>query len=139
MVNYESVFNDSFGRILHLEGAGEALFSDFYERFISSSPEAAEKFKNTDMNRQRKMLKDSFYHMLSFSKAREVPDYLAQIAETHDRNHYNIGSELYDSWLECLIDTVEKHDSHFSDDVELAWRLVMAKGIAYMKFKSRIN
>ena len=135
MANYESVFSDSFGRILHTEGVGEAFFTDFYEDFVSSSPDAAEKFKDTNMKKQRKMLKESFYHMLSFSVTKVVPDSLVQIAETHNRDHYDIRPALYDLWLECLISAAEKHDSQFNDNVELAWRLTMAKGIAYMKFK----
>ena len=134
-MDYDSVFNSSFSRILHEQGAGEAFFRDFYRRFVPSSSEVVEKFKNADMNKPQKMLKESFYHMLSFSLTKEVPDYLSQIAETHNRDHHDIRPELYDQWLECLIRTVKEHDAQFGDDVELAWRLVMAKGIAYMKFK----
>jgi hemoglobin-like flavoprotein len=135
MTNYESVFNESFGRILRMQEAGDAFFTDFYETFTASSPEVAEKFKNTDMEKQRRMLKASFYHMVSLSATKEVPDDLARIAETHNRDHYDIRPELYDLWMECLIRAVGRHDSRFTDDVELAWRLVMAKGIAYMKFR----
>lgn len=134
-MNYEVAFSDSFGRILRADGTAEAFFNDFYEQFISSSREVAEKFKNTNMEKQRKMLKASFYNMLSFSTEKEAPDHLAHIAETHNRDHYDIRPELYDLWLECLIGTAMKHDSQFTDDVELAWRLVMAKGIVYMRFK----
>jgi hemoglobin-like flavoprotein len=134
-LNYETVFNDSFGRILSEEGTGEAFFGDFYREFLASSPEVAEKFRNTDMKQQEKMLKGSFYNLLSFSTTNEVTDYLASVAEKHDRNHRDIKPKLYDLWLECLISAVERHDAEFSDDVELAWRLVMAKGIVYMKFR----
>jgi hemoglobin-like flavoprotein len=135
MADFEAAFNASFGRILHTETVGEPFFTDFYERFTSSSREVAEKFKNTNMEKQRTMLKASFYHMLSFSTAKEPPDYLDHIAETHSRDHYDIRPELYDLWLECLISAAMKHDPEFTDDIELAWRLVMAKGIVYMKFR----
>lgn len=133
-MNCETVFNDSFGRILQEAGTGEAFFRDFYDEFLSSSPEVASKFSHTDMDRQQKMLKGSFYQLLSFSTTNEVSDYLAGIAETHNHSHNDIRPELYDLWLDCLISAVAKHDAQFSADVELAWRLVMAKGIAYMKF-----
>lgn len=135
MTDYQSVFSDSFGRILRAQGVGEEFFADFYDRFISSSPEVAEKFQDTDLVKQRTMLKESFYHMLSFSVSTGVPDALARIAGTHDRDHHDIRPDLYDLWLDCLIGTAAKHDPQFSDDVELAWRLTMAKGIAYMKFE----
>ena len=135
MANYEAAFNDSFGRILRAKELGEPFFSDFYKEFILSSREVAEKFKNTNMEKQRTMLKASFYHMLSFSTAKEPPDFLDRIAKTHNRDHYDIRPELYDLWMECLIGAAKKHDSQFTDNVELAWRLVMAKGIVYMKFQ----
>ena len=109
-MNYESVFNDSFGRILREKGTGEAFFSDFYREFLASSPEVAEKFKDTDMKEQEKMLKSSFYNLLSFSTTKEVTDYLSFVAEKHDRQHHDIQPKLYDLWLECLISAVERHD-----------------------------
>jgi hemoglobin-like flavoprotein len=135
LMNYETVFNDSFGRILSEEGAGEAFFHDFYRDFLSSSPEVSDKFRSTDMREQQRMLKASFYHLLGFSSSDSVPEYLADVAEAHDRNHNDIRPGLYDLWIECLMGAVKKHDNEFSDDVELAWRLVMAKGIVYMKFR----
>lgn len=47
----------------------------------------------------------------------------------------DIHPELYDLWLECLIETVAEFDDGFRDEVELAWRLVLSPGIVYMKFK----
>lgn len=135
VLDYESVFNESFHRILSEEGTGEEFFSDFYREFLASSPEVARRFRDTDMARQRKMLKSSFYTMLRFSTSSEVTDELAAIAQSHDRDHHDVPPQLYDHWLECLLSAVERHDAQFADDVELAWRLVMAKGIACMKFR----
>ncbi len=135
MVNYETIFNDSFRRIQDNPQGGDHFFKVFYDRFISSSPEVAEKFEHTDMAAQRRVLKGSFYHVLNFFVTKEASDYLADIALTHDRHHRDIRPDLYDLWLECLIHTVEEHDDKFSDEVELAWRLVMVNGITYMKFK----
>ena len=87
------------------------------------------------MDKQHKMLKESFYNLMSFSVFKEVPESLARVAATHNQANYDIRPALYDLWLECLISAVKGHDVQFSDEVELAWRLVMAKGIAYMKFK----
>ena len=39
------------------------------------------------------------------------------------------------TWLESLIETVQLFDSRFTEEIELAWRVVLAPGIAYMKFK----
>lgn len=134
MAHYETIFNDSLGRILDRNG-GDAFFKGFYECFISSSTEVKQKFANTDMDNQRRMLKSSFYHMLTFFVTKETEKNIVEIARKHNMHHRDIHPELYDLWLECLIRTVKRHDSKFSDEVELAWRLVMANGITYMKFK----
>ena len=58
--------------------------------------------------------------------------YLEYIARRHDRHHLNIDPELYDFWLEALIDTACEFDDEFDAEVEQAWRTVMRYGIAYM-------
>ncbi len=39
---------------------------------------------------------------------------------------------LYDLWTECLIETARQHDPAFSDELERAWREVLAFGVRYM-------
>ena len=43
--------------------------------------------------------------------------------------------ELYEAWLDSLIATARESDPDFDDELELAWRVVLAPGIAYMKFR----
>ena len=58
--------------------------------------------------------------------------YLEYIARQHDRHHLNIEPDLYDLWLEALIDTVREFDNEFDEEIENAWRSVMRYGIEYM-------
>lgn len=58
--------------------------------------------------------------------------YLEYIARLHDRHHFNIEPDLYDLWLEALIDTVREFDNEFDAEIERAWRSVMSYGIEYM-------
>ena len=46
-----------------------------------------------------------------------------------------IAPELYEEWLESLIQTVREFDLEFTDEVELSWRVVLSPGITYMKFR----
>ncbi len=133
-MNFEDIFDGSHKRILSNEAVGKPFFEAFYERFLSDH-EVAERFVDTDMNIQQSMLKRSFYNLFAFYASGHVDDYMYLIAKRHDRKHLNISPDFYDKWLECLIDTVHCYDEQFSDDVELAWRLVMTPGITYMKFK----
>lgn len=58
--------------------------------------------------------------------------YLEYVAKRHDRHNLNIDPELYDFWLEALIDTAREFDDEFNAEVEQAWRTVMRYGIDYM-------
>ena len=134
-MNFEEIFDSSYGRALNGEVNGKSFFESFYDRFLSIDEGIASRFANTDMARQQKMLKKSFYRLFAFYASSQADDYISQIAESHNRKHMDIRPEFYDIWLDCLIYTVRQFDAEFSEDVELAWRLVMTPGITYMKFK----
>jgi hemoglobin-like flavoprotein len=106
----------------------------FYERFLTSSPEVAKKFVNTDFVKQKRALRASLERLL-MAAGDEVdgPErYLSDIADRHGAGQLDIGAELYDLWLDSLIATVKQCDPQFSPDVEKAWETVMMVGIHYL-------
>lgn len=133
-MSFEQIFDESHDRIVRSQVNGRDFFQAFYQRFLQTSVEVADQFKSTDMPRQQKLLKKSFYHLLIFYASNHADDYLEKIALRHSRAELDIRPEWYELWLESLIATVAEFDPAFDDRVELAWRLVMAPGIAYMKF-----
>ena len=138
MLNYEEIFTDSYVRLLHLgeigsDKAGKIFFSKFYKRFTATSPDVSEKFKNTDMQKQKVMMQESFDHMLKFHLSHQATDYLQRIAHLHNENNIDISPQLYDLWLESLIATVKELDPKYDRDVGLAWEIVMSAGTTYMK------
>jgi hemoglobin-like flavoprotein len=137
-MTFLDTFNSSYERIVgpgvRLNSQSNDFFEDFYQRFIASSPEVATAFTNTDMEKQRSMLKKSLVFLASASAGHESSPYLAQVARRHGSSEANIPSHLYDLWLNCLLDSVRRFDPQFNDDVELAWRLVLGHGITYMRF-----
>lgn len=133
-MNTEQLFDQSLARVLACQRDGRAFFEAFYDAFVAASPEVAQKFRNTDMARQQTMLSKSFYHLLSFYASSNADYYLDRVAISHNRSHYDIQPYLYDLWLETLIATLWRFDSRCDAATELAWRLVMAPGIVYMKF-----
>lgn len=118
-------FNNSFERCMKDE-----LFIDcFYDIFLQSDEEIREKFKNTDMAKQKEMLRVSLYSMMI---AHKTPDALNSIAEHHGHNGLKIPAHLFAQWLESLISAVKATDPHFNDDVAAGWRIIMRHGIDYM-------
>ncbi len=132
----ESVFNDSYERVVSYratESAKLAFFDDFYRRFTGASEEVRQKFRHTDMEEQKKVLKKSLVYLLNYFATDNVDDFLHNIAVRHSRRDLDIRPELYDLWLETLIETLADKDPKFSPQVERAWRIVLAPGIAYMR------
>ncbi len=133
MKDYLQFFKDSYERAV--SGQEEEFFEAFYDCFLNTSPVAREKFANTDMTRQRDMLRQSFWHMVTFSEQRQATEELRDVAASHSRRDLDIAAPLYDIWLDSLIEAVRLFDTRFTDEVELAWRVVLAPGIAYMRFR----
>ena len=108
----------------------------FYQRFVASSDEVRAKFAKTDMLRQVQMLEDTLFVVANAVQGEEgspARSDLPRIAERHSRRDLDIGPELYDLFLECLVVTVRTHDPKFTPEVEAAWREVMGFSIDYMR------
>ena len=134
-MSYEQIFDQSYERIKTLEKDGKRFFAAFYDNFLRASPDVAEHFRATDMERQMKMMEKSFYGLFIFYATQNANDYLENIAEKHSHYQLNIDTGLYDIWLNSLIETVKYYDPEFTEDIALAWRVVLAPGIAYMKHR----
>ncbi len=133
-MDYEQIFDLSFERCRGIK-ARPPFFESFYYRYLNTDPRIASIFRNTDIQHQQKMLEKSFYRLLTFYATNNSDDYMESIASSHSRQHHNIAPELYDLWLDTLLETVEQFDPLFDDTIELAWRLILSSGITYMKFK----
>jgi hemoglobin-like flavoprotein len=106
----------------------------FYEKFLASSPKVRTKFAATDFARQKRLLRASFYMILLASEDEQKgPErYLQYIATRHSASNLNVGSHLYDLWLDSLLQTVKECDAEYNAEVEEAWEDVMGIGIKYM-------
>jgi hemoglobin-like flavoprotein len=130
--DHVDVFRASLSRCL----AARGFLESFYESFVGSSEEVREKFKNTDMKRQVKMLEDSLYVLavaVQGGQGSPARGALPGIARRHSRHDLDIRPELYDLWLDSLVETARTHDPEFTDASETAWRETLAAGIEYMR------
>ena len=131
MKDYRRLFDMSYQRAISPNY--EIFFKHFYDKLISSDANIAVLFSNTDMDRQFKMLMQSMTHIISFAATMESNEEINRIAELHGKDNLKISTEIYDLWLECLIDTVREHDPEFDHQIETAWRVTMSPGLEYMK------
>lgn len=135
MKDYLVFFRESYDRIAASASEQDEFLDAFYETFIARSGEIAQKFALTDMQRQREMLLQSLQQMVEFSVQRKASEALRRTAERHSALQLDIDPGLYDTWLDSLVDAVKLFDPRFSEEIELAWRVVLAPGVAYMKFR----
>lgn len=135
----EELFNNSYERVSDWQATASssdrsrAFFFRFYEIFTAKSPEIAQAFRNTDMERQVRMLRQSIVYLVNFYATNNAEDFLQRIARRHGRNDLNIAPYLYDLWLDALLETVAEFDPRYSGQTEAAWRQVLSPGIEFMK------
>jgi hemoglobin-like flavoprotein len=124
------VFNDSLERCTR-----HPRFLDrFYELFLASSEAVARKFTHTDFKKQKRALRTSLYMMMLVTEGKAEGDvHLERIARRHSRSELDVKPELYELWLDCLIQAVKEFDPSFNRETEGAWRSIMRPGIEFMR------
>lgn len=123
------LFNDSIERC----SSRPEFLSRFYTLFLASSDTVARKFEHTDLRAQARMLKTSLYMMMSATYESERVVHLERLARRHSRSELDIKPELYDLWLDRLVQAVKEFDPMFDMETEMAWRRVLQPGIEFMK------
>lgn len=129
--DYRQLFHDSYLRCVVSDQDG--FFERFYELFIASDLEVSEMFANTDMKRQITLLQESLLHMIDFSNSKVANQRMQEIAIYHGSTEMNIPLRMFDLWLDRLIATVRERDTRFTPQIETAWRVCLAPGIAFFK------
>ena len=123
------LFNDSVERCT----CSPDFLRRFYALFLASSDTVASKFEHTDMRRQARMLKASLYIMMLAGGGSERTAHLERLARLHSRAEQDIKPELYDLWLDRLVQAVSEFDPMFDPEIETAWRHLLQPGIEFMK------
>lgn len=132
-----SFFEESYRRLTRDAGVRGDFIERFYQRFLAGSPDVARRFALTDMRRQQLMLARSLDEMARFSHDRRAPETLRRTAARHGPGDLEIPAGLYDEWLEALLASVREFDPECTEEVLLAWRVVLAPGIEYMRHHPR--
>ncbi len=135
--DYLAVFSASYERALQFDDEKKKFIDRFYEIFFTKSPEIPQLFKHTHMGTQKTMLQDSLLFMKDFFLTKKPNEYMKHIATIHSKAGKDIRPELYDVWLDSLIEAAKEYDPDFDSEVELAWRIALSPGITYMKHMYR--
>jgi len=132
MKNYTEIFETSFARVSDpiLE---QEFYATFYARFLLTHKDVAAMFSKTDMNHQFGMLHESLHELVKFSLTHVKTPYILKLASVHGTGGLGVIPKLYDYWLSALMEAVAEMDPDFNADVETAWRVILAPGIAFMQ------
>jgi hypothetical protein len=129
--DYRKIFHKSYLRCVVSDQ--DAFFNRFYELFTTADPDVSLAFAETDMERQVSMLQESLLYMIHFANSKTASIRMQRIANFHGSNEMNIPPHLFDLWLDRLVSTVRERDTQFEPQVEVAWRVFLAPGIAFVK------
>jgi hypothetical protein len=133
VVDYAAEFDASFSRVTE-PATRDQFLTRFYERFVAADALIVDKFRHTDMAHQKEMLRESLEVMRDFFLDHRSNPHLLTLARIHGGRGRDIPPRLYLTWLDCVVATVHDVDPEVTPNVELAWRIVMAPGIEFMKF-----
>jgi len=123
--------NDSFERCV----SDEEFMEVFYQDFLANPP-VAEKFANTDLRRQKRMVKASLHMMISaVSRRQQDLSYLGEIAERHSRRGVGIQPYLYELWMQSLLRAVRHCDRRCNTAIETLWRQALDPAIEFIVAK----
>ena len=102
----------------------------FYRIFLNSSPEIAGYFAETDLHRQRTVLRDSVHHLVTRGVSEpEMREMLEQLGRTHSRGCRNVLPRLYELWLDCVCLAGQQLDPEWTMEVERNWRFRLRAGL----------
>lgn len=135
--DYLGIFSASYERAFQFDDEKKKFLDRFYEIFFTKAPEIPQLFKDAHMGAQKTMLQDSLLYMKDFFLSRKPNEYMKRIATVHSKAGKDVRPELYDLWLDSLIEAVKEYDPEFDSEVELAWRIALSPGITYMKHMYR--
>ena len=134
-IDFNEFFNDSYEYVL---GNDELFFNEFYRVFISSSPEIKEVFKNTDMTKQKDMLRDSVSYMVSFFVTKIADVRLIQTGKHHTQA-LKVSPQMYELFVDTFLIALENTYSRYNSKCGLAWRITLSPGIELMKHSPEIE
>jgi len=132
--SHTDLVNQSYGRCL-VKGD---FWDKFYDNFLASSDKIGPMFTNTDLERQKGLIKSSLNFVISYAKdpsSAFVKGKLEHVGDIHSHSKLNVAPDLYPFWEDSLVKTVRECDDQFSPELESTWRTVISPAIELLKSK----
>lgn len=119
--------------------ADTEFLDTFYRNFLDADPRVAEHFANTDLKKQKTLLRKSLVYVLNAPSGDAASlRKLKVLAETHSEAGMNIEPDLYPRWEESLIDALGRHDPEWNSQLASRWRAQLQPAIEMMTSGYRV-
>jgi hemoglobin-like flavoprotein len=128
-MNSNEAFLDSYQRCR----IDTEFMTDFLTIFCDANPRFLERFGGVDVEKQARMLKASLVLIQNASTTTSIREAIRKLATKHKEMRLDVSENELDMWVDSLLATVAVHDPLYDEDIELAWRNVLALGIEIMK------
>ena len=119
----------------YIRAGGRAFISAFYDRLMDANDEIKAKFERVDMETQTDNLARAIVMSFLFvdQSHQTAARTMEKVRESHSKNNLDIPPQLYDAWLDCLIDTVAELDPQADEELLEDWRSVMQVSINHIR------
>ena len=110
------------------------FFEVFYTNFFTKYPIIVDKFKNTDLEKQQKLLYSGLNSLLLFLEGSEYARIqMKKIGEIHSRKNQDVSPTLYPMWKEALMVTIKQFDKHhMKPELEQCWDECLQIGLDFL-------
>lgn len=113
---------------------GSAIFDAFYAHLADRLPGVGSMFAHTDMHKQNELIRQGILALIDYATGQDAAKReLQRLGILHGRTRLNVEPELYDGWVDALMEMVSEYDGQHTAEIESAWREVVAPGIELMK------
>ncbi|MCG7587480.1 globin [Photobacterium sp. OFAV2-7] len=127
-MDIHEVFNDSYARC----NQHPHFFDIFYNLFCQKDDRFREMFAGVDMQKQISMLKASIVIILLAPVSDSARESVRFFGKRHGPQGVGVSPLDYETWLDCLLETVNQCDPNYTFEVDLAWRECLRLGLEIM-------
>lgn len=119
----------------YIRAGGKSFASEFHDRLMETSEDIQRIFGHIDIEIQIEALAHAIVMSFLFVDKNHhgAAKYFHDIRESHNRHNLDISPELYDVWLEIMIETVAVCDPQATEELLVDWHTVMSVAVEHVR------